>query len=389
MQKVFLKIFLLIVCVALLGGCLEEEKVITPDMKGGSIKNSSVADEKESERQPVASTIEQQLKSLTLEEKIGQMIIIGIQGTELDENISYSINNFHFGGVILYDRNMQSLAQTKKLVDDIKALSSKVPLLIAIDEEGGTVVRGADFLEPAPSQESIGLSDNPQEATRWAKHNAAILRSIDVNLNFAPVADVGSRDTRSFGDDPQLVTEFVDAAAQGYEQENFLYTIKHFPGIGRSKIDPHQEVSSVEVDRATLDAEDLPPFVNMIRTHDNTRFMVMVGHLKYDALDPVNSASLSPVVITNLLRNELGFTGVIITDDLEMGAIKNNVDLSTVGVRMIQQTDSDIALVCHDYASQQAIYNGILAAVQRGEISEERIDESVRRILKLKAHLND
>ena len=161
---------------------------------------------------------------------------------------------------------------------------------------------------------------------------------------------------------------------------------RNFPGIGKSKIDPHQEVSSVEDSREILDAEDLPPFKKIIREHDNSKFMIMVGHLKYDALDPVNSASLSYEVITRLLRNELGFDGVVITDDLEMGAIKNNVDLSTIGVKMIL-AGGDIALVCHDYANQQIVYNSILAAFKRGEISEERINESVRRILEMKAHL--
>lgn len=331
--------------------------------------------------------IEQQLNSMTLEEKIGQMVMIGVYGTELNDDIKYSLNAFHFGGVIFFDRNLVSVAQAKKFASDIEtAANQKAPLFFAIDEEGGRVSRGKEFLQPAPSQEEIGQGGNPANATYWAQYNADLLRSIGVNLNFAPVADVGSRDTRSFGDDAQTVAEFVEASAQGYESKNFLYTLKHFPGIGKSKIDPHQEVSNVEDDRATLDAEDLPPFKKIISGHDNSRFMVMVGHLKYDALDPVNSASLSPAVMTGLLRNELGFTGVVITDDLEMGAITNNVDLSTLGVRMIQ-AGGDIALVCHNYASQQTVYNSILAAVRRGEISEARIDESVYRILKMKAHL--
>ena len=331
--------------------------------------------------------IEQQLNTMTLEEKIGQMVMIGVYGTQLNDDIIYSLNEFHFGGVILYDRNLESVAQTKQFVNDMTAAANqKAPLFIAIDEEGGAVARGKSFLEPAPSQESIGLEGDLDAAKHWTNHNVTILRSIGVNLNFAPVADVGSRDTRSFSDDPQIVADFVEATAQAYEADNFLYTLKHFPGIGKSKIDPHQEVSVIEDDRATLDAEDLPPFVRIIRGHDNSRFMVMVGHLRYDALDPVSSASLSPAVITGLLRGELGFNGVVITDDLEMGAIANNVDLTTIGVKMIQ-AGGDIALICHNYANQQTVYNSILAAVKRGDISEARINESVRRILKMKAHL--
>ena len=331
--------------------------------------------------------IEEKLQSMTLEEKIGQMVMIGVYGTALNDDIIFSLNNFHFGGVIFYDRNLESVAQAKKFVNDIEyAANQKVPLFFALDEEGGRVARGRNFLEVAPSQESIGLSGNPANANYWAKHNATILKSIGVNINFAPVADVGSRDTRSFGDDAQLVSDFVEAAAQGYEAENFLYTLKHFPGIGKSKIDPHKEVSAVEDSKEILDAEDLPPFKRIINGHDNSKFMIMVGHLRYDALDPVNSASLSPAVMTGLLRNELGFSGVVITDDLEMGAIKNHTDLPSLGVKMIL-AGGDIALVCHNYESQQIVYNSILEAVKRGEISVERINESVRRILKMKAHL--
>ena len=336
---------------------------------------------------PPLDPIEEKLNSMTLEEKVGQMVMIGVYGTELNDDIIFLMNNFHFGGVIFFDRNLESVAQSKKLANDIEAIANqKAPLFFALDEEGGRVARGRHFLEVAPSQESIGWEGNPELSKYWAKHNATILKSIGVNINFAPVADVGSKDTRSFGDNAQIVAEFVNAAANGYEEENFLYTLKHFPGIGKSKIDPHKEISSVEDSKEILDAEDLPPFKKVIREHDNSRFMIMVGHLRYDALDPVNSASLSPAVMTGLLRNELGFGGVVVTDDLEMGAIKNNVDLPSLGVKMIL-AGGDIALVCHNYDSQQIVYNSILAAVKRGEISKARINESVRRILRMKAHL--
>ncbi len=331
--------------------------------------------------------IEEKLQSLTLEEKIGQMIMVGVYGTELNDDIIYSLNNFHFGGIIFFDRNLLSVEQSKQFANDIQAAANqKVPLFFALDEEGGRVARGNHFLKVAPSQESIGLKGKPALAKFWARHNVTILKSIGVNINFAPVADVGSKDTRSFGDNAQTVAEFVNAAAQGYEGKNFLYTLKHFPGIGKGKVDSHVEVSDIEADKATLYAEDLPPFKKIIREHDNSKFMIMVGHLKYPALDPVNSASLSPAIMTGLLRNELGFKGVVITDDLEMGAIKNHVDLSSLGIKMIL-AGGDIALVCHNYESQQIVYNSILAAVKRGEISEARINESVRRILRMKAHL--
>ena len=385
MLKNLLSVIVLMAVTIFVGGCFDEEKIITADMRGGKIKSTVESMPKTTETS--SDTIENQLQSMTLEEKIGQMVMIGIHGTELNDDIRFLLNEFHFGGVIFFDRNMESVEQVKKLVNDIETVANqKVPVLFALDEEGGQIARGQDFLPPAPSQESIGLDGNPDDAKYWAKYNAGLLKSIGVNINFAPVADVGSRDTRSFSDNVYVVTEFVEATVQGYEEENFLYTLKHFPGIGKSKIDPHQEISNIEVDLDTLEAEDILPFKKIIDGHDNTNFMIMVGHLKYDAIDSVNSASLSPIVMKELLRNKLEFSGVVITDDLEMGAIKNNVDLSTLGVKMIQ-AGGDIALVCHDYASQQIVYNSIFNAVKRGEISEARIDESVRRILRLKAHL--
>ena len=383
MKQTLLSVLILMLLTAVICGCFEEEKVITADMRGGKINERNEKLGSKSKLDP----LEEQLNSMTLAEKVGQMVMIGIHGTELNDDIRFLLNEFHFGGVIFFDRNMESVEQVKKLVNDIETVANqKVPMLFALDEEGGQIARGQDFLPPSPSQESIGLDGNLDDAKYWAKYNAGLLKSIGVNINFAPVADVGSRDTRSFSDNVYVVTEFVEATVQGYEEENFLYTLKHFPGIGKSKIDPHQEVSSVNVDKNTLYSEDIPPFRKIINEHDNSRFMVMVGHLKYDAIDPMNSASLSPAVMTDLLRDEMGFSGVVITDDLEMGAIKNNVDLSTLGIRMIQ-AGGDIALVCHDYASQQIVYNSIFNAVKRGEISEARIDESVLRILRLKSHI--
>ena len=379
MRKNFFKVFLTLLVTILICGCFGE-KVVTADMIGGLGEKSD-----KPKPQPKLDPIEEQLKSMTLAEKVGQMVMIGFYGTETNDDIKFLLNEFHFGGVIFFDRNLESVDQTKRLSDSLQA-GKKIPLFIAIDEEGGRVARGKNFLTPAPSQEDIGLDGDVSAATYWAKYNSDLLKSIGVNVNFAPVADVGSNDTRSFSSDAQSVAEFVNAAAVGYEEKKIFYTLKHFPGIGKGTVDSHKEVSTVYADRATLDAEDLLPFKKIIAGRDNSRFMIMVGHLQYDAIDPNNSASLSSEVVTNLLRRDLGFDGVIITDDLDMGAIKNHVDSKSIGVKIVE-AGCDIALICHNYEVQQNIYNGILTAVQSGEISEERINESVRRILKMKAHL--
>ena len=221
------------------------------------------------------------------------------------------------------------------------------------------------------------------QAYNNAKITAQNLRQIGVNLNFAPVADVG-HDTRHFSTDPQIVTEFLSSAAKGYESENFFYCLKHFPGIGKSKMDPHKDISEITDDIETLDVEDFAPFKKVISENDNSTFMVMLGHLKYTALDNENPASISPTIVTGLLREKFGFTGVVITDDLEMGATKEYHE--NISVKAIK-AGADIALVCHEYPKQEEAYLGILEAVQRGEISESRIDESVRRIIKMKLQL--
>ena len=330
--------------------------------------------------------VEEILQSMTLTEKIGQMMIVGVHGTTINDDIRFILNQYHYGGIIFFDRNMENKAQVKKLTDDLQsAANQKLPLFIAIDEEGGRVARMKHDLQVMPSQQEIGATGDVRQAYDCAKATAQNLRQIGININFAPVADVG-HDTRHFSTDSQTVTDFVSSAAQGYEDEKFFYTLKHFPGIGKSKIDPHKDISEIDDDIETLSVEELPPFMKVINEQNNSHFMIMIGHLKYTAIDDKNPASISPAIITGILRDELHFQGVVITDDLEMGATKDYND--NIGVNAIK-AGADIALVCHEYTDQQKVYLSILEAVQRGEISEERINESVRRILKMKLQLSD
>ena len=328
--------------------------------------------------------VELKIKNMTIPEKIGQMLLIGVYGYEIDDNIAWMLNQYHCGGIILFDRNMNTKSQVKKFIMDLQKKSDEqVPLFIAIDEEGGKVARMKHEIKTAPSQEEIGNTGDPESAKIWAESTAKELKSLGINVNFAPVADVGSPDTRSFSGDSSTVAVFLDSAAQGYERERFIYCLKHFPGIGKRITDPHQEISSIDVSREILEKEDIFPFKSIINTHPSDKFMIMVSHLKYPAIDEVNSATLSYEVMTNLLRKELKFNGIIVTDDLEMGAISNHNTFSDVGVKAVK-AGADILLVCHDYQHEQDVYLGVLEAVQNGEITEERINESVHRILKVK-----
>jgi len=346
----------------------------------GNAEKVAVAEEKK-------DPVEEILKTMTLEEKVGQMMMIGVYGKTVDENIKSWLTKYHFGGVIFFDRNMESKEQVKKFSDELQAVSNeKIPLFIAVDEEGGKVARMKDKLVPPLAQEEIGSTGDPNLARLSAESISRDLRDIGINLNFAPVADVGTTDTRSFSSDSKIVAKFVDSAAQGYEMENLFYCLKHFPGLGRGKVDTHKDISVVDADKKTLFDEDIFPFQKIISEHDNSKFMVMVGHLKYTALDSENAASLSEEIITKILRDDLKFQGVIVTDDLNMGAVSKYNDMGSIVVKTIK-AGSDIALVCHEYELQKKACEAILNAVKTGEISEERINESVRRILKMKLNL--
>lgn len=328
--------------------------------------------------------VDQIVASMSQTEKLGQMVMIGIQGTKVDDDSLYMLNQYHMGGVILFDRNMESPEQVKQLTSDLQAQSNeKVPLFIGIDEEGGDVVRMAEKLTPAPSQKEIGATGDIEQAKTWAIKTAKSLKDMGINVNFAPVADVGSNDKRSYSTDANTVIDFVRAATKGYQQENIIYSLKHFPGIGKGKVDSHIDSSSIDVAKEVLMTEDILPFKTIIDESDPNDYFILVSHLKYLALDEEYPASLSSKIMTDLLRNKLGYKGIIITDDMEMGAVANHNDFRSIGVNAVK-AGADIVLVCHEYKHQQEVYLGLLDAVNSGEISQERIDESVKRIIKVK-----
>ena len=328
--------------------------------------------------------VDQIVASMSQTEKLGQMVMIGIQGTKVDDDSLYMLNQYHMGGVILFDRNMESPEQVKQLTSDLQAQSNeKVPLFIGIDEEGGDVVRMAEKLTPPPSQKEIGATGDIEQAKTWAIKTAKSLKDMGINVNFAPVADVGSNDKRSYSTDTNTVIDFVRAATKGYQQENIIYSLKHFPGIGKGKVDSHVDSSSIDVAKEVLMTEDILPFKTIIDENEPNDYFILVSHLKYPALDEEYPASLSSKIMTDLLRNELGYKGIIITDDMEMGAVANHNDFRSIGVNAVK-AGADIVLVCHEYEHQQEVYLGLLDAVNSGEISQERIDESVKRIIKVK-----
>ena len=337
--------------------------------------------------------VEAVLSHMTLSEKIGQMLMIGVHGTGIDDDSRFMLSEYAVGGVILFDRNLETAEGVRRFTKELQeSRHGEPPLLIAIDEEGGPVARMTHILPPPSSQQEIGASGDSVLARRSAKDVAQELHSYGFNLDFAPVADVGDS-PRNFSDDPEKTAAFVREAVIGYGEGGILCTLKHFPGLGKGEADTHLDTVVVNADRNTLETEDLVPFRAMIAPNgefdgiDPNRFFVMVSHITYTALDENLPASLSPAIMTDLLRGELGWQGVIVTDDLEMGAA-DIFPFRELGVRAVEG-GADLVLVCHEYAHQQDVYNGLLLAVQNGKISESRIDDSVRRILRAKFALED
>ncbi|GKU83025.1 beta-N-acetylhexosaminidase [Niallia sp. NCCP-28] len=324
------------------------------------------------------------VKDMSLQEKIGQLLVVGFQSSQVDAQIKKMIQEYKVGGVILFDRNMENPEQVALLNNQLQnlALENKhqIPLTLSVDQEGGQIVRMKDKVSPIPSQQNLGKMENPKEAYNVAYHTGKELSAMGFNVNFAPVLDLSDTDSRSFGIEPEKTGTFGSQVVAGLMDSGMTATLKHFPGNGRSNVAPHIDSSSVQVDKGDLYNKDIYPFKKMIDNVDNNRFYVMVTHVKYPAYDKKNPASISPIIIQELLRKELGFTGIVVTDDLEMGAVNKYFTYEDLGSKAIE-AGADVLLVCHTFENQQKVYKGIEEKVKAGYLSENRIDEAVKRIL--------
>lgn len=327
------------------------------------------------------------LNEMTLEEKIGQLTVVGFQSKEVDHHIKTMLQKHHVGGVILYDRNMESPKQVARLTKELQALAQeqnqKIPLLVSIDQEGGKIVRMREHVSPIPSQQELARRGSLESVYETAARSGAELKEMGIDVNYAPVLDLSASDSRSFGTDPKKAEAFGKQAIKGFYDAGVTATLKHFPGHGRSDIDPHVESSSVEADRLDLETNDIYPFKAIMNDIDHQQFFVMVTHIKYPAYDKENPASLSPIIIQKLLREKLDYQGIVVTDDLEMGAVTEFFPYKELGSRAIE-AGADLLLVCHTLEHQQEVIGGIVEAVKEKKLSEERIDQSVKRILAYK-----
>lgn len=372
-------------------GAAESTSAITPGMTGGPGNTTAQNDPDTAEPGQDSQTdqIKALIDSMTLEEKVGQLVIVGVDGYENDEHSKQLMEKYHAGGFILFKKNIQDSAQLLTLLNSLKetnAASNKVPMFLSVDEEGGRVSRLPDEFKKFPSNKVIGQKNDSSLSYQIGNILGRELGSFGFNMDFAPVLDINSNPKnpvigdRSFGTTAGLVSRLGIETMKGIRAENVISVVKHFPGHGDTSVDSHVGLPRVNHDLKRLESFELVPFKAAI---ENSVDAIMIAHILLPKLDAENPASFSKAVITDLLRTGMNFNGVVITDDFTMGAIEKNYDMGGAAVKSIQ-AGADIVLVCHGFDKQETVIKALLAAAQTGQISTGRLDESVYRVLELK-----
>ncbi len=327
------------------------------------------------------------IDNLTLEEKIGQMIIAGIEHKPGDK-IATLITEDHISGIIIFKHNYNTAEDLVNLTNKIKAWNkdNPLPLFISMDHEGGRVFNLPEPATHFPNINKLGRLNSKELAFKTAQAIGSELKAMGINLNFAPVLDVNSNPdnpiigTRSFSSNPKKVAELGIAMSAGFKEANIIPTIKHFPGHGDTKIDSHLNLPSLNYNFNRLKEVELSPFKQAIEAGSE---LVMVGHIKLNQIDSKFPATLSPKIITNILKEDLNFKGVVITDAMEMGALTKNFSDKEAIINAIKAGNDILLYTLGDERPFDAI-KIIKEAVKGGEISEERIDKSVQKIIALK-----
>ena len=360
--------------------------------------SASVADPDNAGTIPVPMQLPDSPDLMTLREKIGQMMVpafrtsaSGLPLLQADAATLSAINTWRPGGVVLFSQNLDTVPQTVALIRQLQG-ASEIPLLMGVDEEGGLVSRLSSAKRMGavsmPSAFTIGSTGDASLATEAATAIARQLGVLGFNLDFAPVADVHTNPAnpvigkRAYGTTPQLVSQMVLAAMEGFGKERIIPVVKHFPGHGDTQTDSHVGLAVVPHERERMDAVELAPFRAAIAAGIPC---VMTAHVTTPGLsDSGLPATLNPEILTDLLRNELQFDGVIFTDAMEMGAITEYYG-EAESIVMAVEAGADMLLVP---VSLERACEALLRAVSDGRISEARIDASVQRILTLKRNWN-
>lgn len=331
----------------------------------------------------------------TIEEKIGQLFFVGISGSELNSDNRNLLEKILPGGICFFSRNIKSPEQTVSFIQNIKEILPDKPLF-SIDQEGGLVDRLRRILTPMPAAGAIKSSE---QAKQLAALTSKALRLLGFNMNFAPVVDVIDEDrtvksnglySRAFGGSEKDVVQLAGIYLETLQKNGCLGCLKHFPGLGDSQTDSHEELPIVNLTSSALSAIDLVPYRELFI--ENQVHAVMVAHAAYPLLDLQETdadgkllpSSLSYNIINNLLRREMKFDGLIISDDLEMGAILKNYSIGEACVMAIN-AGVDMVSICADPSRIQEGFETVVAAVKTGRIAASRIEESLERVLHFKS----
>jgi beta-N-acetylhexosaminidase len=340
------------------------------------------------------------LLSLSLEQQIGQFFYIGLTGTELDAPTRELIEEVQPGGVIIFGRNVASPEQLRELLDDIRSVLPSNPLL-GIDQEGGLVDRLRKISTPMPSARTIREHGDLAGARALGRITGGALRLLGFNMNFAPVMSImtDERDllsnglySRSFGRSPGEVLGYTTVYLRGLQETGIVGCLKHFPGIGAGEVDSHEQMPMVSLSHDDLMAQDLAPYIELFQRKDDRVRCVMVSHGGFPNIDIskgvtgglLEPASLSHNIVTNLLRRELGYQHLVVTDDLEMGAIAKHCEIESAVVRAFI-AGNDMMLICARPDIIRRGYHSLLSVARDGKLPKDRWRASLKRIAAMKA----
>jgi beta-N-acetylhexosaminidase len=310
------------------------------------------------------------VQELTDHQMAGQRLMVGFDGNGFNRDLEFLIRDLKVGGVILFSQNITHPDQLRSLCRDIQEYARSLgqpPLFIAIDQEGGTVarLRAPEFQEFPPVTELKNLPN----ANAFARDMALQLSDVGINMNMTPVMDVAPpgidsiMQKRIFGTDPAHVAAMGQAIIEQHQNRHIMAVAKHFPGIGRTTTDSHLDLPELDAPMGDLAAFDLIPFSAAIQANVAG---IMLSHIRYTAIDPDWPASLSPVIAGDLLRRKLGYTGIVMTDDLDMGAIRKHYAIDTA-VRQILESEVDLTLICHKGPDIETAFHEILTQITRHE----------------------
>jgi beta-N-acetylhexosaminidase len=340
------------------------------------------------------------LLSLPLEQQIGQFFYIGLTGPEIDAETRALIEEVQPGGIIIFGRNVTSPPQLRKLLDDIREILPTNPLL-GIDQEGGLVDRLRKIFTPMPSARTIRAHGDLAGSRALGRITGEALRLLGFNMNFAPVMSImtDERDllsnglySRSFGRSPGEVLGYTTVYLRGLQETGIVGCLKHFPGIGAGEVDSHEQMPMVRLSHDDLVAQDLAPYIELFQRKDDRVRCVMVSHGGFPNIDIskgvtgglLEPASLSHNIVTDLLRRELGYQHLVVTDDLEMGAIGRHCEIEAAVVRAFI-AGNDMMLICARPDIIRRGYQSLLGVARAGKLPKDRWRNSLKRIAAMKS----